>query len=488
MTDHVRQQLHLSKNTVLPVWSVSFREDPSCPIGVREDLARNMVAEVAVRGGTVRNDFDRIPIFKRPVFNATWNEEKRCWEDFVEQGEAGFTPTPKAKGREVVYRCQPFWYRIEQGKEYGPVFVSVAAQPLDGYRLAPMFKNGRDFVYRPSFELSFDQFGAPHSRAGLKPFEGTPTALMSTLRAHSESARTETTAEWFSDYLLLLVEFGRRDLQNVMHGNWGKEVIIDAYSNMIDDVEIFGFTTYGEPPCAIGEQCLFCYSDYREEDTEKQRVVTLHGVSYLDDGSCLLDFALSDAMDLVLECVEFTVRPMPMNTGSAFVAVKSATSGTSGTSTDAIAPIIWRGKENPWGNTASFMCDVIFSVKQDRLFYPYYLADISHFDGTPNEHYAAASQEGYPLPAYNIHLLTSYQPCDLPQLLIPASYTYFNPEKYWSTYMWIDTSEGGTTKFMRTGGNSRSLICTNHGSFELIAGDNVGNAMGGRLIFEGGRT
>ena len=118
-------------------YTVSF-PDPSSTLGVREDLAVGMEANVAIGEGVlVRNDFDRIPIFDRPIVNATWNAQRGRWEAFVERGEADFTWRPQEPYREVLYRCRPFWYRLEHGAN-GPLRVSVSPEALEGYTLAPM--------------------------------------------------------------------------------------------------------------------------------------------------------------------------------------------------------------------------------------------------------------------------------------------------------------------------------------------------------------
>ena len=112
MTEHVKQKHLLAIDRMTRAWSVSFDPDSVSPDGTREDLAANMVANVAVGDQKVRNDFDRVSIFKRPIFNATWDSTKGCWVDLVAQGEAGFTFSPTQENREVVYRCQPFWYKL----------------------------------------------------------------------------------------------------------------------------------------------------------------------------------------------------------------------------------------------------------------------------------------------------------------------------------------------------------------------------------------
>ena len=170
MTEHVKQRPLFAPNRVVHAWSVYFPEGIS-PEGVREDLARNMVAQVAVGDEKVRNDFDRLEIYRRPIFNATWDSAARRWVDLVAQGEAGFTFSPTAPNREVVYRCTPFWYKIDYSGANGPSFISVTDRPLEGYRLAPMFKDANTYEYRPCFEMALGDDGKPHSRAGLTPIE-----------------------------------------------------------------------------------------------------------------------------------------------------------------------------------------------------------------------------------------------------------------------------------------------------------------------------
>ena len=203
------------------VYSVSF-PDPTSTLGVREDLAVGMVANVAIGEGVlVRNDFDRVSIFDRPILNATWNTQKGRWEAFTMQGEQAFTWRPQEPYREVLYRCRPFWYRLENG-EHGLTRVSVSPDALEGFTLAPMFKNGRDFVYRPVFEMALGSDGLPHSRAGLAVTRGIGlTTVMDQARSYDPRARVESVDDWFSDALLQLVEFARWDLHTLMRGNCG---------------------------------------------------------------------------------------------------------------------------------------------------------------------------------------------------------------------------------------------------------------------------
>lgn len=296
MSFPIKQQGILRASRRPRAWSVSF--SMAGKTGTREDAATGLVAGVSVDGTVVRNDFDRIPIFQRPIFNATWDRVSRQWIRLTPLGEAGFTWSPTEPYREVVYRCQPFWYKLDMEATYAPCRVSVTDRPLSGYTLAPMFKNGSDFVYRPCFELALGEDGLPHSRAGLMPLRTDGVALMEKARAYDSTARTESVKDWFSDVLLMLVEFARWDMYTLMSGN---------------------------------------------------------------------------------------AATAPVETGGALRRV-AATSGYA----EKDQPCVWRGKENPWRNVNSTLCDLMLrrvtSAGGNRLELCY-LPDVALYDGTLNQHY-----------------------------------------------------------------------------------------------------
>ena len=299
MSFSIKQHSLLRESRRPRAYTVLF-PDPASPKGVRCDLAAGMVANVAVGAGvTVRNDFDDVPIFQRPIFNATWDAASGRWTDLVAMGDEAFRWHPFRDYREVVYRCTPFWYRIVPRSETGPALVSVADSPLEGYTLAPMFRNGQDYVYRPVFELAKDSDGLPHSRSGLKPIcdIGT-TVVMPLARSYDARARVESVFDWFSDGLLQLVEFATWDLHSLMSGQKS---------------------------------------------------------TYANTGSCIPKL--------------------------------SASSGCLG---DGLA-MAWRGKENAWKNTCSFLCDILIQkhIADDGSYTTTicHLPDMQYFDGLINEHY-----------------------------------------------------------------------------------------------------
>ncbi len=299
MSFSVKQQVLLRESKgQAHVYSVSF-PDPAKAEGVREDQARDLIVDVAYDGRLVRNDFDRVPIFQRPIFNATWNSSLKCWEKLVPRGDSGFSWSPTEAGREVVYRCRPFWYKLDMTGDHAPVRVSVADRPIEGFLLAPMFKNGTDFVYRPVFEMTVDEEGIPHSRAGGTPLRTSPVELTNTVQLYDSAARLESVRDWFSDALLQLVEFATWDIGALMPGNRSTELA--ATGAAIEGIE-----------ASLGD---------------------------LGDG---------------YGCV-------------------------------------WRGKENPWKNVNSCLCDLLGqkAVAADGSVSVtlYYLPDMSQYTGKLSEHY-----------------------------------------------------------------------------------------------------
>lgn len=292
----VKERLLLGERRRSRVWSVEFL--PNASVGIRRDLARGLQSGIEVGGSAARNDFDRVPIFQRPIFNATWDRLTRRWVDLVPKGDPRFSWSPTEPYREVLYRCRPFFYSLDMSANHAPLRVSVSDRPLPGFTLAPMFQNATDHVYRPCFELSVGEDGLPHSRAGLVPIFSDHKSLMAHARAYDARGQLESIKDWFSDALLLLVEFARWDFVTVMRGNAGTTPLA----------------------CGKGLQSI--------------------------------------------------------SASSGFAAVG--------------APCVWRGKENPWKNVNSALCDVFLrkaTVDGTAKVTLCHLDDMSLYDGTLNEHY-----------------------------------------------------------------------------------------------------
>lgn len=480
MTEHVKQKHLLTIDHRRHAWSVSFDLGGISPDGTREDLARNMVANVAVGNGVVRNDFDRVSIFKRPIFNATWDSATQRWIDLVAQGEPGFSFSPTEENREVVYRCQPFWYRLEFEGLYGPKFVSVTDRPQEGYKLAPMFKDGGTYEYRPCFEIGIGSDGKPHSRAGLLPYESMPVQLMSKVRAYDSAARTETMADWFSDYLLLLVEFATRNLQGIMRGVAKGELLIAV--NYDDDYYEKGFYAQNPDAFQVGRMYRITYAENGMPTYMDLKLLSISQTE--EEWGYYLEFEMDDVASFVIEHEECFVYEMPAKTGQALPHITNASSGKVGE--DTYSPIVWRGKENPWGNISSFICDVLFELPGEKgIFYPYKLSDVRNFDGTLNEGYTKHTYQSKNLLTIMQSYIVSFATAGEEHFLIPAEFRYQNPQYYFAARVAVYpnyTKKG--IRFLRVGGDYATKDGANHATYEMFGESPNTLGFGGRLILQ----
>lgn len=479
MTEHVKQKQTLAINRVPHAWSVTFSNGIS-PAGVRGDLARNMVAEAAVGNVAVRNDFDRLAIYRRPIFNATWDSTARCWKDFVKQGEEGFTFSPTEENREVVYRCQPFWYKIDFSGEYGPSFVSVTDRPLEGYKLAPMFKNGTTYEYRPCFEMGIGADGKPHSRAGLLPVVGEPVEMMAHARAYDSAAHTEKMADWFSEYLLLLVEFGTRHLSALMPGYTNSSIPL-AVCETLSTGPYLGFYASTPDQVKVGEVLRLTYVG--SGNTELWCDMTVLDVD--TEESSLGYYITTDCEDLYTIMTigrSHAVHPLPCLTGSALPYLTNASSGTYGDG--AHNPCVWRGKENPWGNISSLICDVVLNIADTESATFYELTDLSAFDGTLNDAYTALMDVAKN--SIGTGCVKSFARAGKDHMMIPCGVHAGAQTQYWATYTRL-TSVFSTLglRFVRVGGDFATKRPITHGTYEFYGGVNIG-LFGARLVLEEG--
>jgi len=481
MTEHVRQRKFFLPERVPHAWSVRFAQDGISPQGERCDLALGMVANVAKGDGVVRNDFDHVSIFQRPIFNATWDAHRRCWRDFVARGEEGFTLSPTEENREVVYRCKPFWYRLDMTGAQGPSYVSVSERPLRGYTLAPMFKNGTTYEYRPCFEMGLGEDGKPHSRAGLEPFSGFYGNIMPMARLYDPAARTEKMADWFSDYLLLLVEFATRSLQSVMCGMI-KYPFAFKWQKTASDTLAAGFYTTEPAKIDIGSRLCIKYRVVSNKEEKRYCKVVGLGEETEAGYPILLDMDDLEAFFADMESCEIGYGAQL--TGSALSHVTNASSGTWGD--QPACPFVWRGKENAWGNVTSMICDVLFNNDHPTGMAICHLEDISYYDGTLNEHYV---QYEYGKPYMELYKYQSYVVSfgayGKPYLLVPSELQSTYPEYYWATYTrHLPITHKGVAHLC-VGGDITGTNGINHGTYEIIQSPTT-TSYGGRLILEEG--
>lgn len=325
-------------------YSVSF-SGSNCA-GTRLDSAVGMRAEVQIGedGSAVINDFDNVSFFNRPVCCCTWDKENRKWRVNAYEGEPGFARD--GSNGEVMYECTPFYYNADFSGEGAPHYVSVTGTPCEGYTLAPMFKNGYDKVYCPSYWMSMVD-GVAASRSGTYSHSGSLNLLMTNARTFDDKAHLETIEILFCDYILLLVEFATKDLQNVMLGACEMRT---AQDDKITD--IISTTQFRLENVNIGEYVVgqtICIGSVKNSDNRisNVRITAINGggtVQNIQIDKPVLNMAIGDY-----------ISSRPWINGE----TDSITASSGTLVNDGKHPCIWRGKVDPWGEVFSTICNIL---------------------------------------------------------------------------------------------------------------------------------
>ena len=356
----------------------SVRFSGSLPDGEREDDALGMVAEVGVGDESVRNDFDSVSIFNRPLCNCEWDSESGRWRVRAYEGEAGFDLY--GSNGEVMYECTPFYYKAELSGDASPSYVSVSATPLDGYSLAPLFKNGYDKVYCPCFNLGIGADGLPHSYAGLEPMHGSLNAFMNIARSYDARAHLETAESYFTDCLLLWVEFATKNWQSVMRGACALSYSDSSklIAEVVDSTR-FKLQAAHASSFVVGQSIAIGSAPNGENRVAYAVIKAIES-----DGSGLSTFTIDRAANGL--CEGDCISSRMYETGAALTCV-AASSGSPVSNTDGYRPCVWRGKENPWGNGFSNICNVLIrrdgtgSSAEPYTYTMLYLPEASAYSG-----------------------------------------------------------------------------------------------------------
>mgnify|MGYP000194268717 CR=1 FL=1 len=412
------RDFNILKSSGVKRYGVRF--EGSSAQGIRVEDAVGMIAQVAVDDEIVINDFDKVSFFNRPICCGYHDEEGRFHVNAY-RGEPGFAWD--GSNGEVYYECTPFYYKGDLH-----TYISVSATPLEGYKLAPMFKNGHDKVYCPVFPVAMVD-GMPTSRAGVFPTYNSMNGHMTDVRKYHQKAHTETMAVRISEYMLMLVEFATKDLQSIMGGATNM-----PYSD--SDAAVIGETSVNRIiiPKERAErfvlgQTISIGTSYTNSSVAQNRVVT--NIVQYDDENMAIYFD-GDPVDIAVGNV---IASRPWKNGAAATVV-TASSGSIRSNTDGKHPCIWRGRENPWGNAFSAICDVLIErvgEEGNYRYIPYYLKDPTKYaNGAITEDYVKLN---YELPTENGYVKTLGIDSRFPHVRLPleigASSTTYLCDYYW---------------------------------------------------------
>lgn len=350
--------------------------------GTRLFDAAGLTAAVGTDAETAQNDFD----FVRP-----WSDIRRCNTALIGgervptffEGEAGYSNT---EADVYVYVPLFFYYRSEDDSEH-----VISMNRLDGFRAPAKFRraNGtlRDYVFLPAYTLGMEG-NVPVSRAGYYAHGASLTAFMDTICKGQHTAETLDADVWIDGMkddeirnILLDIEFATRDHQTFMMGACNMRYAADvATGGGTNQVMLDAATAV---KYVVGQTIAIGTTDKGGE------VMGRGTVTSVDSTTGVILFT-PDGEDVTVSVGNY-VSSRPWKSG-ACDGVK-ASSGSPGDNTSGIYPCVYRGMENPWGNSYRWKWDFLKNDDQG-----YVLDDPANYAASIGEHHTALS---YKLPTSN---------------------------------------------------------------------------------------
>lgn len=351
----IREKInYLQDSFYLKKYGVKFTG--SNPAGKRTHDAVGMVANVGVDSEVVVNDFDSVPFYNRPVCCGTHDENGNFIINAYE-GEPGFTRD--GSNGDVYYECTPFYWN---GSFEEPV---VSAVEFEGSKLAPMFDSPDKKVYLPCYWASLTSEGKYRSISGQYPEWSSLDGHMEKCRKTNTNAHTETIKAHMSEYILQLVEFATKDLQSVMMG----------VCNMVweNSDKITTQETVNKNYVVIAKDKASDYVVGQTITNSSNWNGCRRTVTRIEEQSDTNAYLYFDNQEPLSVEAGVKISSFPYKTG-ATDNIK-ASSGSAVSNTDGKHQCKWRGKESPWSEGFSGLCDIIRKIEEDGNYYPYLLKD-----------------------------------------------------------------------------------------------------------------
>ena len=390
----------------------------SNPKGIRTFAAVGMVANVGVDDEVVVNDFDNVSFFDRPVCCGTFNESGEFLVNAYE-GEPGFARD--GSNGDVYYECTPFYWN---GSFEEPV---VSAVEFGGSKLAPMFSSPDKKVYLPCYWASKTPEGKYRSISGAYPAWNSVNEHMNVCRKTNTNAHTETIKTHMSEYVLQLVEFATKDLQSVMMGScsliWENASYVTTQETTNQNYVV---VAKDKATAYVVGQTITNSGNWNSN----RRTITR--IEDQEDTNTRLYFEDQEPLSVK---AGVKISSFPYKTG-ATDNVK-ASSGSAVSNTDGKHQCKWRGKEAPWADGFSGLCDILRKIEDNGDHQPYLLKDPKKYNnGTLTEDYVklgytVSKTEGY---AKTLGVDSEYPFAAITNQVGASSNTYL------SAYYWTSTN------------------------------------------------
>ena len=316
--------------------------------GIRTHDAVGMVANVGVDDQLAQNDFDNVSFYKRSRC-LVYHDQNGNVRVMAYEGEPGFSLqgaifAPYTEKAQVFYEQAPFYWNGDLD------WPQVTATPLEGFELAPMFKNPTDKVYLPSYWLGLDN-GKACSLSGVHPEYNSINGSMATARTYHSRAHLETMDARMSEYVLQLVEFATRDVQNVMTGAMSNRYNADDISILAEESTNRIVMANASADQYVAGQTI-CIGTTKNGSNIAARVV-ITSIDVYDASNKAITF---DGPSLNIPVGAFTSSRAWRNGATDIV---KASSGSPVSNSNGRYPCIWRSKVDPWTMAYSGISDVL---------------------------------------------------------------------------------------------------------------------------------
>lgn len=358
--------------------------------------AVGLTAAVGTDSAGAENDFDNI---------APWSNRRRCcgyWDDsgqFVVnayEGEPGYA-TDGSNGE--VWVESSLWYYQHTVSEDGVEEIVISTYQYPGFSPAPIFlsRGGQAQPYLKAYTAAYPMAtvdGKPTSRSGVFPGIYSLDSAMTAARTAGENYCTTTAGEWYSDWLLMVVEFATRNLQSIMVGAtqlpWNSTDFALAAETGTNRIII---TASQASEYVVGQTIGIGTSQGGNQVCSNRRITSIETVG---DGTAL--YFDGDPVDIAVGNMVYTLAWITGTCDGVQSSSGSYTSNTSGK-----YQCIYRGKEKPYGDCYEWCCDVLFqrngagTAEDPYTYTAHYLPDPTKYSsGSITKDYV---QLGYGVPA-----------------------------------------------------------------------------------------
>lgn len=339
------------------IYGVRWPKGASASKGERIYDAVGMTAAVGVGAEPVVNDFDKVyPFAGRRRCNG-YRDTDRTFHVTAYEGEPGFSKNDPAK---LVYVETPlFWYY--DGELDGYEVKAVSPYPIPGFLPAPECVDplhpdaapaqyGYSAAYRVAMEGDAES-KKPSSRSGVYSDYNSLNNWATDIQKLGKQYTGMLFADFYTDMLLMMVEFATKDLQTVMMGASSMPYSDQHKALMAEESVNRIVIAKAQADLYVVGQAISISASVAGDEIAKNRTVERIEAKSTDDSYIYFDGA---AVDIAVGNI---VSSRPWVNGATDVVV--ASSGSPVSNTDGKHPCVYRGKEDPYGDAWIYVADVL---------------------------------------------------------------------------------------------------------------------------------